>query len=76
MRKIVAKQVIRNITTRQIDSVWVSIFDRQGRETRSELMNGELFPVDLESGDEICFIQRKKLEQVENLARLGESLNG
>lgn len=75
MKRIVAKQVIRNLTTRKIDTVWVSTFNANGREIRSEMMDGELFPNDLESGDEICFIQTKKIQQVESLAKLGESLN-
>lgn len=74
MHRIIAKKVMMNLTTRTIDIVQVSIFDREGRETETRLMPGRLFPNDLKEGDEITFIQKSKIEQVENLARLGEAI--
>lgn len=61
MHRIIAKKVTINPTTRRPDMVWISYFNKDGMEIRTELMPGRLFPDDLKDGDEVTFIQKSKV---------------
>lgn len=59
MAKLVALKVSINITTRLPSIVTVGIFDSNGQQQMTFRFPGELFPADLQEGDELVFARNK-----------------
>jgi hypothetical protein len=55
MAKLIAIKVSINITTRRPSIVTVGIFDSNGQQQMSFRFPGDLFPLDLQEGDELFF---------------------